>query len=1052
MATATLLETFVANGQTAVGDQAYFASNVDGFLPTTEAGDLSPSSQRLVDLLTRYTNEQSFGAFGGFQALGRYEALPPRVTEDERRQQRELGITSATVRLQLDPEHLRFQQVADLAPTLKAMGIDGAYLSPFYQAARTNPFSPEDNPYATSDPSKVSEKLGGEEEFEAMLSAFEAVDMKVMLDLVPNHMSANGENNPWWADVQRNGQLSPYWKYFEMRPRPDGKFVIPRLGAELHEITTSSPSQLGLIAEEEHGITIRYHSSRFMLDPISYKTVLDLDNYRGSSPTLLRLREEIGRLESMQIDPSDRDSILARSAVATAIVETVKEGLRDRLTHSYIQERVSMFDPNPEHGNENRDRFHELLEAQHFILSEWWTNERGYGIFFDVKEMVKLNMQDSEVREAAFARILEDIRNHPTVFSALRLDHIDGPLNAGEIITWLHEKASEAAGKHIPIYVEKIMGDKERIPETWQGVESETGYEYMNVTNGVFIDVAGFSQINEVFADFIGRSKNLESLSGTKKREVLQRTLQSDITHLSGMLSEIAASEDTMDHISRDDLAWALMETTANLTQYRTYITTEQIGFIEDLQPILFSLAAVEADSPERKRAIQYLGDVLMLAHEDGKRRQEYLTFVMRWQQLTGPAMAKGVEDGAFPELAALKSRCDVGLAPAIVNETDPVRAFHTLNARTFENNRYAMLTASTHDTKQGIDTRLHNNVLSEPNMVTQWADRFKEWDQQAEEFYHRDFENRGNDQPDAEDRYIAYQTLMAMMPTDGNLVTTEFRHRMKEYMVKWAKESGRNISHVGHNKGKDFYENNLRFFIDGVLSSPTLLSSMIEFRRKIAVHGRMNSVAHVSLQMTSPGIPDIFQLGVLTDDSLVDPDNRRGLPQQKLVDTFTQLSQRESTEGRQTLAQEVLRDEDGDRLKLYTNWQALQFRNRHKDTLLDGEYTPLIASGKFQDNVVAFARGTSDSTVITIAPRITSAVVHDGSLAVGDAWQDAVIEVPEGAATRWRNAYTDEEFTTVQRDGRKVIRMADALRSFPAALLEPVMISSIEDTIVFAA
>lgn len=416
-----------------------------------------------------------------------------------------------------------------------------------------------------------------------------------------------------------------------------------------------------------------------------------------------------------------------------------------------------------------------------------------------------------------------------------------------------------------------------------------------------------------------------------------------------------------------------------------------------------------------------FLRRVLLLNCPDwfsNEERGEWLDFVMKWQQLTGPVMAKGMEDTAYYIYNRLVSLNVVGGAL----EPVPVDAFHRFNLARLRSTPLAMNTTSTHDTKRSEDVTARINVLSElPDLWADCLERWSRWNHSKKRVV------EGSLAPDRNEETLIYQALLGAWPFDEAELPS-FQERMRAFLVKAAREAKVHTNWLAPNAE---YEEALVSFLDGILASGgqnRFLPDFHSVQRFLAPFGAIGSLGQVLLKIASPGVPDFYQGTLLWDFSLVDPDNRRPVDFLRRMRMLEQFKDFEG-EAPVTLVRNIAGNWRDGRIKLYLTAKALRFRSRHNDLFASGEYVPLTASGAGCDHVVAFARRKGKQWVIVAVPRLfTGLCGKRDPFDAAPAWRDTAIEAPSGAPTRWTNVLTGEKIDHMA--------LAGVLRHFPVAML----------------
>jgi (1->4)-alpha-D-glucan 1-alpha-D-glucosylmutase len=391
---------------------------------------------------------------------------------------------------------------------------------------------------------------------------------------------------------------------------------------------------------------------------------------------------------------------------------------------------------------------------------------------------------------------------------------------------------------------------------------------------------------------------------------------------------------------------------------------------------------------------------------------------IMRFQQFTGPLMAKGYEDTALYVYCRLLSQSEVGADPGSFGMK--LDEFHRFNEVRGKRWPYSMNATSTHDTKRGEDARSRINVLSE--MPEEWERHIGLWADLNAGLKKR---AGGRDMPDRNDEYLLYQALIGSAPFGFE---TDFKERARSYLVKAVREAK---VHSGWVRPDTSYEEASVAFLDGILDSKEFLGSFMPFQRSISHFGILNSIAQTIVKMTAPGVPDFYQGTELWDFSFVDPDNRRPVDFDSRISYLKDIVEKEKSDIMGLLAELLASKEDG-RIKLFLIHRLLEIRKKNADLFAEGEYIRLNVEGMHKNSVIAFARRYKGSWAMTVAPRLTTALVKDGEMPTGkEVWSDTRIIHEDNMPAFWRDAITGRP---LRADGK--VHLGDVLEHFPATLL----------------
>ncbi|HXV49068.1 MAG TPA: malto-oligosyltrehalose synthase, partial [Candidatus Binatia bacterium] len=690
-----------------------------------------------------------------------------------------------------------------------------------------------------------------------------------------------------------------------------------------------------------------------------------------------------------------------------------------------------------------------LIEAQPYRLAFWRVagEEINYRRFFDINELAAIRTESPEVFQATHHLILRLIADGKV--TGLRIDHPDGLRDPAAYFRQLKESQSgpdpesNSSGNVSPtpplyIVAEKILSKGESLPADWS-VSGTTGYDFLNQVNGLFVRRASRGAIDKIYSDFIGAKSSYGELLNSRKKMILLVSLASELNALSHRLDDISERNRHYRDFTLNGLTFALREVIACLPVYRTY-ADGITGKVSERDRAYIAAAVGEAKrrNPRTARAIfDFISDTLSftnLAKFREEDRPAVVDFVMKFQQLTGPVMAKGVEDTAFYIYNRLISLNEVGGDPEEFGNS--LESFHRQNSFRLKHWPHAMLTLSTHDTKRGEDARARIDVLSE--IAPEWRAALMRWKK-----FNDAKKNRvdGALAPDRNDEYLFYQTLVGTWPPESvsgeNLAG--FRERIVVYMQKAIKEAKVHTSWVNPNEAYDrATEKFVREALDDGAENE-FLSDFAQFQKPISYFGMINSLSQTLLKMTSPGVPDFYQGTELWDFSLVDPDNRRPVDFAARTKLLDDLKQRER-ENQPALLRELLHDWPDGRIKLYLIYKSLAFRGAHRSLFDEGEYLPIESLEASREQICAFARRKGDSWVLVVVPRLIAKLLEAEHPPLGEStWGSSFLSLPDEVPDQWRNILTGEKLSVVAAKNRKRLPLAHALQSFPVALLSPV-------------
>jgi (1->4)-alpha-D-glucan 1-alpha-D-glucosylmutase len=819
---------------------------------------------------------------------------------------------ASTYRLQLTPD-FGFADAAAQAEYLADLGVTHVYLSPVLEAAPGSTHG-----YDVVDHSRVRAALGGEAGFRAMAARFHARGLRIVLDIVPNHMAIpvpESLNRQLWS-VLREGEESDYAHWFDIDWAAGGeRMLLPILGAPLPDCMADLA-----LGEADGEPVVRY-----------FDHVLPV---RAGTETL----------------------------------------------------------PLPA-----------LLDAQHYRLA-WWreaSSRLNWRRFFDITTLIGVRVEVPDVFDATHATVLRLVANG--LVDGLRVDHPDG---LADPRGYLRRLAAATGGAWV--VVEKILAPDERLPDDWP-CAGTTGYDALRVVDGLFVDPDAGGALTAEYARFTsaagpgGVPEDFASVGLAAKREVAATVLATEVTRLAvlllaarpdlGVRPDLAARPDPPAGFTLADVQAAVAEVLAAFEVYRAYVHRAEPSSAVAVTAVRSAVAAALTRLPERLHPIAIVvGDLALGEESDEESGHEFsetlpaAEFMVRFGQTTGPVLAKGIEDTAsyrWPRLVALN---EVGGDPDRFGV--PVPEFHAFAAHLAAGWPATMTTLSTHDTKRQEDVRARLAVLAE--LPAEWRRRAAEWHSRAAEVVPA----AGLVDPATE--YLLWQTVVGAWPIDGE--------RLAGYLTKAMREAKTHTSWVDQDT---VYENAVRQLAAAALADPVLETEIDEFVSSISADATVNSLGAKIVQLTMPGVADVYQGCELTGLSLVDPDNRRPVDFARRRGMLAALDAGESRAG------------GLDAAKLLVTTRALRLRREHPDWFVEGTYEPLAATGAGADHVIAFVRG---GRAVTVATRLPRGLRRRGG------WADTALPLPSRSA--WRDVLSGATHTG------ELISLAELTERAPVALL----------------
>lgn len=980
-------------------------------------------------------------------------------------------VPRATYRLQMGGS-FTFVDATAIVPYLERLGVSHLYCSPYLKARPGSSHG-----YDIVDHNALNPEIGDETTFAALCEALKQAKMGHILDFVPNHMGVGLSDNVWWLDVLEWGRESPYGEYFDIDWNPAklelrGKVLIPFLGDHYGKVLENGELQVKFNAEEGK-FSVWYYEHRFPIDPGQYASLL--------GGVLERLQRQEGVPEEQLVEfelilagyrdlrrpaRSARQRTSRRSKAEKLAAQLAALARQHEAFTAAIEEALTAI--NGESGKpRSLDRLHRLLEAQNYRLAFWRVaaEEINYRRFFQINDLAGVRVELPEVFDTMHRLVLKLIAEGR--LDGLRIDHIDGLFDPRGYLQRLQDKAKAAraggsradesqAGQEpeaaqdaqgFYVIVEKILAHHEKLREEWP-IAGTTGYEFLNRLNGLFVDPEGAEPLARIYQEFIDREADFEAICDSAKRQAMDEELASELRVLANEFNHLTEKNWLTRDYTLVGLRQALREIVACFPVYRTYVDRRGPSS-EDIRDIEWAIGRARKRSTRADNSVfDFIRDVLLLSaplrrqkggKDNSSLRREIQRLAMKFQQYTGPVMAKGVEDTAFYRYACLASLNEVGGEPTRFGVSPS--SFHQRNQDQARRWPASMLSTATHDTKRGEDVRARINVLSE--IPQEWEHRVRRWASINER---RKSAYEDGSAPSKNNEYLFYQTLIGAWPLefhraetlDGDILAN-FRERMTNYMLKAVREAKSHTSWINTNAA---YEAGLSTFVERVLDGERrnpFLEDFQEFQARVAELGMLNGLAQTVLKLTVPGVPDLYQGTELWDLSLVDPDNRRPVDFEQRHRMVGQLSEMMESGSNAGCAQLLDHWPDG-MVKLFIVWRLLSLRRSHPEVFQQGDYLPIEAGGTHASHLVAFARSEGGRALLVCVPRLLAQIATSSApyVAGEEVWGDTFVTFPEElAAQSWRNVFTNESLKAATDDGRQV-PAASLLGTFPVAVFEP--------------
>jgi (1->4)-alpha-D-glucan 1-alpha-D-glucosylmutase len=927
----------------------------------------------------------------------------------------------ATYRVQLNRD-FTFHRATEIVPYLAKLGISHLYTSPILKARPGSMHG-----YDVVDHTVLNPELGTFEDFERLVDTLHRHEMGLIVDIVPNHLGIMGCDNEWWLDLLENGPAAQAAACFDVDWRPvraslRNRVLVPILGAPFGTVLENGELKLEFDAGRG-SFRVRYFDHCFPIDPREYPKIFAGAFDDGSLPPDDPDRADLESLLTAFGNLPPRDDL---SAEAKAVRYRDKEAHKRRLVRLVerspaIAQRIdaALARINGIVGDPRSfDAFEQLLDAQAFRLAYWRvaTDEINYRRFFDVNDLAALRMNEPSVFERTHALILRLVESGH--IDGLRIDHSDGLFDPQQYFEQLQARFGDPAEKPLYVVTEKILAIHEQLPETWP-VHGTTGYDFVALLNGWLVDASHEEALTRIYRQFTGVGDEFDDIAYQAKKLVMRTSLAAEVETLATQLDRIAQ----LDRHMRE----AIVETIARFPVYRTYVSERGVRD-DDRRIVLWAINVARANSGGGDLTIyDFLRDVL-LGDAARDRPEEHARamreFAMKFQQVTAPVTAKGVEDTAFYRYNRLISVNEVGGdARRFAFSNSAVHQENLARAKTWP---HSMLASSTHDTKRSEDARARIAIISELPDV--WKTHLSRWSRL----------NRGKRRqldsgsaPTRNDEYLIYQTLLGVWTPHAP--AESLIERVQAYVVKAAREEKRATSWMHPNEQ---YEQATNEFVARLLEPSeqnAFLKDFASLAECINYFGHLNSLVQTILKLTSPGVPDTYQGTEAISLALVDPDNRRPVDyaaNERVLDELMQLSR----EDRRARVETALASPYANDAKLLVTSRLQQLRREMSALFATSDYVPLSVDGACKEHVLAFARTLDGEAIVVVLGKWFAKLMQgERNLPIRDAWADTAVELP--AQLRGR-AFIDVFDESSRNASEASLEIAELFERAPFAVL----------------
>ncbi|MCE2984040.1 MAG: malto-oligosyltrehalose synthase [Parachlamydia sp.] len=891
-----------------------------------------------------------------------------------------LKIPLSTYRLQFN-KNFTIKDAISLIDYFSDLGISTLYASPIFQSTPGSIHG-----YDIINFEKINPEIGTEKDFKALSQGLKKKGISLLVDFVPNHMCVL-QGNKWWEDVLMKGRESPYACFFDVQWTPPtaslkDKILLPILeneyGKELENKTLKVVCENGC----------------FLLDCKGRKLPLCLSSWSLLLTPLIEkiASPELKRQLTAQMSEDETTDLLNRSEMAKPLSDLLLE------------------------FNEDNESLDALLNEQHYRLSHWRiaSEEINYRRFFDINELAGLRVEKKEVFDAVHAYLFKLIKQG--LIEGLRIDHVDGMYHPKEYFFRLQEECRKAKRRNALFYVivEKILVGPEQLSSTWP-VFGTTGYDFLNLLNQVFVDATSKEALHTIYCRFTGETGSWEKTIYDSKKFILTLSMASELRALARLLEKLAEQSRWTRDFTYHALHSALIEIITCFPVYRTYLAPGSEEADQTDQAVIRAAVHAAKGPGLAENVFDFIENLLITndrAHLSEEQKEGRGPFVMRFQQLTGPVTAKGVEDTAFYRYYPLASLNEVGMDAKLFGLS--IQEFHQQNSQRSNNWPHTMLATFTHDTKRSEEVRARLNVLSE--MPHEWGEAVVRWHALTAPYRK---ELKDGEAPGKKEELLLYQTLFGSWPFGPAIEMNDYSKRIQAYMVKALREAKERTS--WHNPNAE-YEKQIKNFVHCLLEKPnSFLDDFIIFTKPCLLPGFWNSLNQLILKMTCPGIPDFYQGSELWQFTLVDPDNRHPVDYGKRIAALSHLKKNPSID------QLVSSIEDG-ALKMLTMQQLLKKRNEHPQLFTKGSYAPLDCQGEKANHLIAFTRNFENQAFIIVVSRF----LKEFEKPVGSIWSGTHLVTKDWQGS-YINVVTEEEI----RIGEDGIACDKILSHLPFAVLQ---------------
>ncbi len=962
---------------------------------------------------------------------------------------------TGTLRLQFSgPEEsgLKFEDTSPALELAQKLGISTIYASPI-----TKPAPGSTHGYNVTDFNDINPEIGGLSGLEQFVDNIQRLSLMLMVDYVPNHMSAS-EHNKWWEDVLTWGENSEYDRYFGINwKKQEGRVLLPFLGGDLVDLiydpinADDDNYHVNIHFDKETGKFLFHYYEHYL--PLSPETWIELFEKTspddGEDPVFKNLKADLHCIKTIH-------EISEKQEFAKSFCDTITAGYEKDPAYRERVERIL----NHFNHKDGRKDFDNIIDRQPYKLAFWKEGIEGinYRRFFNINELVGLDQRKREVFEDTHKLLFQLIKDG--YVQALRLDHPDGLADPKEYFERLREKLHEVfpeethgnKAERFRIVVEKILEGDEKLRADWP-VQGTVGYEYLVMLNGLYANPEAEAPFTELYKKHTNDTRDFHAVVEEAKNEVMEVKLSSEINYLGETTAHIA---DMMRRdIAESGLRNAIKSILKNMDVYRIYIDDNGAS-PEDLM-ILDEICEKAKKDPQADEAVVDFVKSLLLKDFDENSpkfkatpeeiQQEVSHFIRRFNQASGPVAAVSVENTAFYRYTRSISANEVGGNPG--KFSNKIEEFHEHNQYAQEHHPFGMLSTQTHDTKRGPLTRLLINALTDN--PEKWVNAVNYWHSNIS----ASMAKKEMQMPSPQDELLIYQSLIGAMPvhvdSPDHPDIENTVNRVKEYVIKAIREAHMHTTWTDQDLA---YEKTCTDFIDNLFEKDSVNNSfpreLISFQSDLVSRAMLNFAGQTLLKVTSPGIPDTYQGEWLPHyaQSLVDPDNRRRVGPE-VYEQMNKLLDEWQTSPPDPKTLHIEGSELKGLMTLYVLSKSMQARKENPDLYTTGPYEALEAEGEYRNDFIAYKRADEQGNIaIAVSPRLLGEKaqhIDKDTLGISALFNrvaseqiepaEIAVNLPEG--TTLVNRMDGAEHKVAKNaSGKNVIRLPEIFASCPQALL----------------